>query len=99
VAWSVQHCVQCVESCVASCGRAEGSNTGGGAGARGAAATREAGLRRMVPPVQAGVVGARRAVQGGQRLSWAAEARTAGGTWGITAHQHATERLVLSWCI
>jgi hypothetical protein len=31
---------------------------------------------------------------GGQRLSWAAEARTAGGTWVITAHQHATQRLV-----
>jgi uncharacterized protein YcfJ len=37
-------------------------------------------------PVQAGVVGAHCAVLGGQRLSWAADARAAGGTWGITAH-------------
>jgi hypothetical protein len=37
-------------------------------------------------PGQAGVVGARWAVPGGQRLSWAAEARAAGGTWVITAH-------------
>jgi hypothetical protein len=43
-------------------------------------------LRRVVTPGHAGVVGARWAVPGGQRLSWAAEARAAGGTWVITAH-------------
>jgi hypothetical protein len=63
-----------------------GSNTGVGAVARGTEATGEAVLRRVITPVQAGVVGARWAVLGGQRLSWAAEARAAGGTWVITAH-------------
>jgi hypothetical protein len=62
-----------------------GSSTGA-AGARGAGATGEEGLRRVVAPGQAGVVGARWAVPGGQRLSWAAKARAAGGTWAITAH-------------
>jgi hypothetical protein len=57
-----------------------------GAGARGAGTTGEEALRRVVTPVQAGVGGVRWVVPGVQRLSWAAEARTAGGTWVITAH-------------
>jgi hypothetical protein len=36
--------------------------------------------------VTAGIVGARWVVLGGHRLSWAAEARAASGTWVITAH-------------
>jgi hypothetical protein len=75
------------ESGVASCGCAVGSSTGAGAGARGAGATGEEG--RCVGwshQVMRVTVGARWAVPGGQRLSWAAEARAADGTWVITAH-------------
>jgi hypothetical protein len=55
------------------------------AGARGVGATGEAGLCRVLTPVQAGIVGARWAVLGGQQLSWATKACVAGGTWVITA--------------
>jgi hypothetical protein len=69
--------VECAQSCVASCGCAVGSNMGVGAGATGTEATEEAVLRRVVVPVQAGVIGARWAVLGGHRLSWAAERKSA----------------------